>query len=124
MSKKVFTLEEIAKHNTDGDLWLCIHGKVYDVTKFQEDHPGGLDTLLEQAGKDATEEFEETFHSKRARDQIGQFFVGDLEGYTGDPDAIHKSSGQVGAGGANSLLIGIPIMIALLAFIYQFVLTE
>jgi cytochrome b involved in lipid metabolism len=32
-----FTLQEISKHNHKKDLWLVIHGKVYDVTKFIED---------------------------------------------------------------------------------------
>lgn len=32
---KLFTLAEVSKHNTKEDLWLIIHDKVYDVTKFQ-----------------------------------------------------------------------------------------
>ncbi len=31
-------LEEIADHNVQGDCWLLIHNKVYDVSKFK--HPG------------------------------------------------------------------------------------
>ena len=31
-------LEEIAEHNQPGDLWLLLHNKVYDVSKFK--HPG------------------------------------------------------------------------------------
>jgi cytochrome b involved in lipid metabolism len=31
-------LEEIADHNQPGDLWLLIHNKVYDCSKFK--HPG------------------------------------------------------------------------------------
>lgn len=39
---KVFTkLEEIAEHNQPGDLWLLLHNKVYDVSKFK--HPGIFD---------------------------------------------------------------------------------
>lgn len=33
-------LQEVAKHNKDDDMWMVVHGKVYDVTKFKEDHPG------------------------------------------------------------------------------------
>ncbi len=36
---KEFTLEEVASHNSEDDLYLVINGYVYDVTSF--DHPGG-----------------------------------------------------------------------------------
>ncbi len=50
MALPVYTATEVAKHNKDGDLWLMIGGKVYDVSKFGDEHPGGLDILLESAG--------------------------------------------------------------------------
>ncbi len=46
-----FTLEEISKHKSKSSCWLSIHGKVYDVTKFLEEHPGGDEVLLEAAGE-------------------------------------------------------------------------
>jgi cytochrome b5 len=41
--------------------------KVYDVTKYLDDHPGGAEVLLEQAGQDATDMFEDIGHSQDAR---------------------------------------------------------
>ena len=32
--KKVFTLAELAEHNSKKSLYISIKGKVYDVTKF------------------------------------------------------------------------------------------
>lgn len=49
---------EVAKHNTNEDCWVVIHGKAYDVTEFKEDHPGGRNIILKWAGKDATETYE------------------------------------------------------------------
>ena len=38
---RVITREELLQHATLDSLWVCIHKKVYDVTTFVEDHPGG-----------------------------------------------------------------------------------
>jgi len=45
-----YTWEEIAKHRSAKSLWVVVHDKIYDVTKFMEEHPGGEEVLLEQAG--------------------------------------------------------------------------
>ncbi|GKZ22529.1 hypothetical protein AbraIFM66951_006487 [Aspergillus brasiliensis] len=91
-----FTLEQVQKHNTADDLWIVLHNKgqslnylalqnleltidtVYNITKYIEDHPGGKEVLIEVAGTDATEAFEEIGHSDEAREQLEPYFVGDL----------------------------------------------
>ncbi|XP_056614913.1 cytochrome b5 [Triplophysa dalaica] len=73
-----YTRQEIQDHNVSGDAWLIIHEKVYDVTTFMEEHPGGEEVLLEQAGTDATESFEDVGHSTDAREMLQQYFVGEL----------------------------------------------
>jgi len=54
---KVYSMEEVAKHNTEKDCWVVVNGQVLDVTEFMEDHPGGAMALFTFAGKDASEEF-------------------------------------------------------------------
>nr|XP_043618893.1 cytochrome b5 [Erigeron canadensis] len=78
-SKVLFTLKEVAEHNDPKDCWLIIHGKVYDVTKFLEDHPGGDDVLLSATGKDATNDFEDVGHSTTAKSMMDEFYVGDID---------------------------------------------
>ena len=45
-SETYFTLEEVAKHDNEDDCWMVINGKVYDVTDYIDDHPGG-DVILD-----------------------------------------------------------------------------
>ena len=52
------TGDEVAKHSGKDDCWVIVHGKVYDVTEFLPEHPGGSKIIVKYAGKDATEEFE------------------------------------------------------------------
>ncbi|KNA14665.1 hypothetical protein SOVF_105330 [Spinacia oleracea] len=75
---KLFSMEEAAQHNTKDDCWVVIDGKVYDVSSYLDDHPGGDDVLLSATGKDAKEEFEDAGHSQDARDEMEKYFVGEL----------------------------------------------
>ncbi|KAF2170639.1 hypothetical protein M409DRAFT_64304 [Zasmidium cellare ATCC 36951] len=72
------SLADVAKHNTKTDLWIVIHGKVYDVTKYARDHPGGAEALIEVGGTDSTSAYEDVGHSEDAREIMHQFLVGSL----------------------------------------------
>ncbi|KAI5315520.1 PREDICTED: cytochrome [Prunus dulcis] len=76
---KVYTLAEVSAHSDRKDCWLLIDGKVYDVTKFLEDHPGGDEVLLAATGKDASNDFEDVGHSSTARAMMDEFYVGDID---------------------------------------------
>ncbi|CAL5428687.1 unnamed protein product [Camellia sinensis] len=56
---KVHSFEEVANHNHKQDCWIIISGKVYDVTSFLDNHPGGNEVLLTATGKDAPDDFED-----------------------------------------------------------------
>lgn len=70
---KMFTEEEVAKHNTSGDLWLIINGKVYDFTDYFLLHPGG-EAILRNAGKDSTVGFSKSHHPARVWDMVRSIF--------------------------------------------------
>ncbi|KAI8995498.1 FMN-dependent dehydrogenase-domain-containing protein [Trametes punicea] len=55
---RTFSLDEVAKHNSPSSCWVIIKNKVYDVTEFLPDHPGGAKIILKYAGKDATSAYE------------------------------------------------------------------
>ncbi|KAK7351601.1 hypothetical protein VNO77_11171 [Canavalia gladiata] len=80
--RSVFTLSQVAQHKSNKECWLVINGRVLDVTKFLEEHPGGEEVLLEVAGKDATNEFDAIGHSKVAQNLVLKYQVGVLQGAT------------------------------------------
>ncbi|KAJ6035397.1 uncharacterized protein N7446_010157 [Penicillium canescens] len=84
-----YTIEQVKAHCKPDDVWIILHNKVYDVTKYLEDHPGGSAVLIEVAGADATEAFEEIGHSDEAREQLESFYIGDL------PNEEHADSVEV-----------------------------
>ncbi|KAI8799840.1 microsomal cytochrome b5 [Cladochytrium replicatum] len=76
---KTFVWADITAHNKRKDIWLVIEGKVYNITKFMDEHPGGEEVLLEQGGGDATEAFEEIGHSDDAKELLKEYLIGELK---------------------------------------------
>ena len=112
---KEYSLDEIAKHNTEEDCWLVIHGKVYDVTEFLPDHPGGPEIIVDLAGKDATDEFEDIGHSEDARQMMAEYEVGEIEGgaaAAAEAAKARKAEQAANGGGSSMMLI---VLIALIA---------
>lgn len=57
----------IAGCNSTEKCLIGLHGHVFDISNFVEEHPGSSETLLLQAGGDATVFFESMGHSMGAR---------------------------------------------------------
>lgn len=73
-----YSKKEVSTHNTRKDCWIIIKEKVYDVTPYVEEHPGG-DAILNNAGGDSTEGFFGPQHGTRVFDIIEDFCIGKLE---------------------------------------------
>lgn len=83
-TSKSFTNAEVIKHNNSSNCWLIIGGKVYDVTNFLSQHPGGAGTILSYCGKEATRAFDtkdQSFgggHSSGANTLLQDYLIGTL----------------------------------------------
>lgn len=73
--KKYITADELMEHKRLGDLWISIQGKVYNVSDWVKDHPGGDAPLLNLAGQDVTDAFT-AYHPGTAWKYLDQFFTG------------------------------------------------
>jgi|Transcript_55043 predicted heme/steroid binding protein len=77
-TRRYFTPQEIARHNTREDCWLVAHGRVYDVTEFVSRHPAGEFAIVRHAGTDSTSDFD--FHPSKAQKMWDPYLLGYVEG--------------------------------------------
>jgi len=126
MADKEFTYQDVAEHNTKKDIYVVIHDKVYNCSQFLDEHPGGEEVLLDVAGQDATEAFEDVGHSDEARETLDKLIIGTLKRQPEDPvpktvakdtSASSGSSGPSGSFGLYSFVF-IGGFIAYIAYWY------
>ncbi|KAL0576079.1 fatty acid alpha-hydroxylase [Marasmius crinis-equi] len=80
-SFKIFDAEDVAAHKSSSSCWVSRNGRVYDITSFLPDHPGGDDIVLKYAGQDigaAMADKTEHEHSDSAYEMIDDFCIGRL----------------------------------------------
>ncbi|XP_030766124.1 cytochrome b5 isoform X1 [Sitophilus oryzae] len=87
-----YTKAQVRDHNKKESVWVLVHNDIYDVTAFLNEHPGGEEVLLEQAGKDASEAFEDVGHSSDAREMMLKYKVGTLVASERKPEQPKKST--------------------------------
>ena len=73
-----YSLRQVAEHSTPLDCWIVIYDKIYDVTDFLQEHPGGEFILLEFAGRDATLAFRSTRHGSESYELLNKYLIGIL----------------------------------------------
>ncbi|XP_053317320.1 cytochrome b5 reductase 4 [Spea bombifrons] len=68
--------EELSKHNTKNDCWMCIRGMVYNISPYMEYHPGGEDELMKAAGADGTDLFNQVHRWVNYESMLKECLVG------------------------------------------------
>lgn len=85
---------ELSKHNKVTDCWILLYDmvflikrngsyvifKVYDITRYMEFHPGGVDELMRAAGTDATELFNKIHMWVNYRSMLKSCIIGPFSG--------------------------------------------
>jgi len=94
MVRKI-TAAEVAEHKSEQDCWLVVRGKVYDVTKYLDDHPGGVEIVTDLAGQDATEDYDDVGHSDEAHETLEEYLIGELDDGAGGSAATPAPSAPV-----------------------------
>jgi len=74
---KPISMEELKSHNTSEDCWVAIHGIVYDLTDFADEHPAGAQSITILAGTDGTEAFQ-AIHNENLLDDFDEEIMGTL----------------------------------------------
>lgn len=79
--KTQFTWQEVAMHNTAQSAWVIAKGKVYDVTKWVDRHPGGREMVLIHAGREITDTMK-SYHpfSDKPWKVLAKYEIGELVG--------------------------------------------
>ncbi|KAK4986977.1 fatty acid alpha-hydroxylase [Elasticomyces elasticus] len=70
---------DVASHNSAKLCYVTVGTKVYDITPFVEDHPGGGDLIIQYGGKDVKEIMEDEvshLHSEAAWEILDDHLIG------------------------------------------------
>lgn len=74
-----YSLDEVKKHNSNGDYWVVINGGVYDVSRWASYHPGGELPIRYMAGHDCTDVFR-AFHLPSVTEKkLPAFKIGEVK---------------------------------------------
>ncbi len=97
------TLAEVSTHNTLQNCWIVVSGSVYDVTRYIVSHPGGVSTITNTCGTDATTAFQTrggkgSNHSQGAYGLLSQYAIGTLGSSVSVNPPENQTSGGISGG--------------------------
>lgn len=70
---------DLASRKTAASCYVTVGAKVYDVTPFLDDHPGGAELILEYGGKDVADIMDNRIshaHSDSAKEMLEEMMIG------------------------------------------------
>lgn len=74
-----YTMADVAAHASAQSCWSAINGKVYNLTNWINQHPGGPDAILSICGIDGSDAFNAQHGGdRRAQGELSSFYIGNL----------------------------------------------
>ncbi len=79
LTQQSFIIADVAKHSNPSDCWIIVDKKVYDVSSYASQHPGGERAITRFCGGDASSAFEDQHSgSANAKAALSSLFIGSL----------------------------------------------
>lgn len=76
---KTYTIRQVRRHNTAASCWSAVNRKVYDLTTWISQHPGGKQAIRGMCGRNATGAFNAQHGGSRNVSRIlGSYLIGRL----------------------------------------------
>lgn len=76
----LYTMQEVASHAGELSCWTVVRGKVYDLTSYAKQHPGGSKAILRMCGTDGTTNFTSQHGGKKGPESsLSKFEIGILK---------------------------------------------
>jgi len=95
-------------------MWVVINDKVYNVTEYANEHPGGPIILINKSGKNASLAFEQASHSVNARENVmPKYCIGKI-----DPNSTMEEWQKEAESSAPNVFLTVGIVLAVLIAIY------
>lgn len=75
----VYSMSEIADHNSRESCWTAVNGSAYDLTDWIDSHPGGQAAILNLCGTDSTAVFSDQHGGQpRPEEELASHKIGVL----------------------------------------------
>jgi len=76
-------MDDVARHASDRDCWIVVHGGVFDLSVFADRHPGGAHMIRKLCGKDGTSLFDVVHEKSLLRQHhVQDYQLGVIDGLT------------------------------------------
>lgn len=100
-SSSQVNIDSLRETKNSQGVWMLIHGLVFDISNILEDHPGGVECLLDCVGVDATRVFDDVGHSDIAWEMLENSCVGVIEDLFSGDDGKDEGHDAVDDYGSN-----------------------